>query len=381
MASWKQGAQVFHTMPRSSLATFLTGVAFLFAAFGAVQDTMGVVQGHESRLVVSMLISGVSAAIWALFGSMRMIKSLIALALVQITVVFLLAKFWPPRPQALALNQLQRELLKHDGIVLVFILVGYLLLIHFFGMEGNRFFAAHTEIRLASEIQRELVPPISKQTANFEFYGISVPSGTVGGDLLDVVSEGDFFCAYLADVAGHGVSAGVLMSMVKSAVRMRIASVGGCDDGLLPALNDVLKPLISPNAYATFAYLAGDTDSRLSFSLAGHLPIFHLRVANRQTQRCCVENLPLGMFPGATYQTGIIDCQPGDLLAIITDGLTEVFDREGRELGWQHVERALVESATEPLPEIASRIVRTSEGFGPITDDRTLLLVRYLGGA
>jgi serine phosphatase RsbU (regulator of sigma subunit) len=71
-------------------------------------------------------------------------------------------------------------------------------------MEGNRFFAAHTEIRLASEIQGALIPPISKETANFEFYGISVPSGTVDGDLLDVVTAGDFFCAYLADVAGHG---------------------------------------------------------------------------------------------------------------------------------------------------------------------------------
>jgi hypothetical protein len=104
MASWKQGAQVFRTMPRRSLVTFLSGVALLFAAFGAVQDAMGVEQGHEPRLVFSMVMSGVSAATWALFGSMRMVKSLIALAAVQITLVFLSAKFWPPKPQALGLD-------------------------------------------------------------------------------------------------------------------------------------------------------------------------------------------------------------------------------------------------------------------------------------
>jgi phosphoserine phosphatase RsbU/P len=132
-----------------------------------------------------------------------------------------------------------------------------------------------------------------------------VPSGTVGGDLLDVVTAGDFFCAYLADVAGHGVPAGVLMSMVKSAVRMRIASVGSYDDELLPALNDVLQPLTSPSVYATFAYIAGGGDSRLRFSLAGHLPIFHFKFAKHHAELCRVENLPLGMFADASYQTAL----------------------------------------------------------------------------
>jgi hypothetical protein len=101
VSRWLPGNRVrkFSTrMPRWSLVTFLAGVAFLFGAFGAVQDAMGVEQGHEPRLVFAILISGVSAAIWALFGSMRMIRSLIALAVVQITVVFFLAKFWPPKP-------------------------------------------------------------------------------------------------------------------------------------------------------------------------------------------------------------------------------------------------------------------------------------------
>jgi serine phosphatase RsbU (regulator of sigma subunit) len=66
---------------------------------------------------------------------------------------------------------------------------------------------------------------------------------------------------------------------------------------------------------------------------------------------------------------------------MITDGLTEVFNRQARELVWKHVENTLADCAGEPLPEIAARIIRTSEAFGPITDDRTLLLVRYLGKA
>jgi hypothetical protein len=116
MASWKQGAQVFRTMPWRSLITFLSGVALLFAAFGAVQDAMSVEQAREPRLIFSMVMSRVSAAMWALFGSMRMTKSLIALTVVQIAVVFLLAKTWPAKPQAFTLDQLQLELLSMTGL-------------------------------------------------------------------------------------------------------------------------------------------------------------------------------------------------------------------------------------------------------------------------
>ncbi len=90
-----------------------------------------------------------------------------------------------------------------------------------------------------------MVPAIEKQAAGFEFYGISIPSGKVGGDLFDVLIEGNCFFAYVADVAGHGVPAGVLMSMIKSAVRMRISSLGASDDGMLAALNSTLQPLTS----------------------------------------------------------------------------------------------------------------------------------------
>jgi hypothetical protein len=96
----------------------------------------------------------------------------------------------------------------------------------------------------------------------------------------------------------------------------------------LPTLNNVLQPLTSPNVYATFAYIAGGGDSRLRFSLAGHLPIFHFKFAKQHAELCRVENLPLGVFADARYQTATIECRPGDLAAMITDGLTEVFDRK-----------------------------------------------------
>jgi serine phosphatase RsbU (regulator of sigma subunit) len=142
----------------------------------------------------------------------------------------------------------------------VFILFSYGWFGTFFQLKGKRYFAAHTEIELASRIQQKLVPPVELSTKNLEIYGVSIPSGTVGGDLIDAVEAKGVVCDCVADVAGHGVAAGVLMSMVKTAVRMHFVTNSPAGKGLLEAVNDTLIPLTDPSVYATFAYLLVQPD-------------------------------------------------------------------------------------------------------------------------
>lgn len=378
MPSWKARAEMFRNMPKRSVITFLAGVAFLFAAFGAMLDSLNLISSGQTRLTVSILISAVPAALFALFGTQRRIKALILVAVAQLIVSLATNRYWPPALHVFGLEEMRTALRIRDVLTLIFIVVGYILMVTFFRMEGRRYFEAVTEVRLASEIQKELVPPIASEICGFEFYGASSPSGAVGGDLMDVVDSGGSFCAYVADVAAHGVPAGVLMSMVKSAFRMRVASKGPCDEELLPAMNDVLFPLTSSNAFATFAYIAGSRGTPLRFSLAGHPPMFHFRKTDGTVVRHSVENLPLGMFPGTPYCTVAVNCEPGDVLAMITDGLTEVFNRNGDELGYEYLENFLRHAGSESLSFIASEVMRVSAQFGKITDDRTLLLVRCL---
>lgn len=377
MPSWKQRAQLFRTMPVPSLVAFLAGVGCLFAAINAAQDAIRVDDLNEPRLLFTTVSGGLTAALWAYLVATRRIKSLVALVTLQVSLSIALTHIWPQKVRAFTPDQLRSELILHHAVIMTLVLAGYLLLSSFFGMEGSRFFAAHTEIQLAGEIQKRLVPPIQQHTAGWEFYGASVPSGAVGGDLLDVVVAGESFCAYVADVAGHGVSAGVLMSMVKSAVRMRLTSNGSFKDGL-PPLNEVLYALTGDASYVTFAYITGDGNRQLTFSLAAHPPIIHCQQLSKRVERHSVENLPLGMFGRTAYNTAQIDCNPGDVLAIVTDGLIEVFNRQDREIGPEYIEKILVEAAAEPLESIAKRIMETSEAFGKIADDRTILLMRCI---
>jgi hypothetical protein len=363
------------TMPRSSFLTFLGGAACLFAGLGSLNDCLNLEQSTTPRFIQAVLASACLAVLWAWFGSRRMIKSLIVFVIVQIFYFTLVSRATPPH-RTLSVEEWRAGVLIHCVVALILVNAGYVLFITFFGMEGKRFFAAHTEIELASAIQRKLVPTVAIKAKGFEIYGLSRPSGAVGGDLFDIVQTKDAICAYLADVAGHGVPAGVLMSMVKSAVRTRVASIGAQCEGLLGTLNEVLTPLTDSNVYATFAVVVITGELRLQFALAGHLPLLHLQRHSGRLERCAIENLPIAMFSGAAFRTAEFECDPGDVVALVTDGLTEIFDRNGGELGLEYIERILIESGSSPLPEIANEIFRSAETFGKITDDRTLLLLR-----
>jgi hypothetical protein len=365
-------------MPRSSIVIFLLGVSCLFGGVGTVIDSFSLEQSTPARLIGTILVTAITSAMWALVGSLRMFKWMAVLAIAQFTAFIVLGNAFRPVTRVLTAQEWRDQTVIHGVLILCLIVSAYVLFVVFFAQEGKRFFAAHTEIELASGIQRRLVPPIATTAGGFEFYGISLPSGSVGGDLIDVVESDGVTCAYIADVAGHGVHAGVLMSMIKTAVRMHIASsVTGCDR-LLESVNQVLTPLTDSRSYATFAYVLVTPEMELTYSLAAHLPLFHFRRQGAVLELCAVENFPVAMFPEVTYATGRLLCQPGDVIAMATDGLTEIFNKAGEEIGYAHIEAALVECAGRPLAEIADRIVEAATAFGKITDDRTLLLMRRL---
>src|SRR5262249_15837545 len=107
--------------------------------------------------------------------------------------------------------------LQVEGVLAnVMVIGGYILFVPFMRKEGMRVFGAMTEVRLASEVHRALVPAISRKIGEYEIYGASVPTGQVGGDLVDLIETHGHWTAYVADVSGHGVPAGMMMAMVKS---------------------------------------------------------------------------------------------------------------------------------------------------------------------
>jgi serine phosphatase RsbU (regulator of sigma subunit) len=241
---------------------------------------------------------------------------------------------------------------------------------------GRRNFREHAEIELAAEIHHVLVPAIDAKVGGYEFYGRSLPSGEVGGDLIDLAGSEDHWVAYVADVAGHGVAPGVVMGMVKSAARMLLSS-GEDTVHLLARLNEVLYPLKKPDMFVTFCFLAKSGD-RLRVGLAGHPSILHFSATTNEVTRLECPNMPLGILPSGDFVTCEIRTEAGDVFALYTDGLLEVVNAAGEEFGLKSLQVELQKYGKEPLDAICRSLQESVARHGAQFDDQSLLLIRQL---
>jgi serine phosphatase RsbU (regulator of sigma subunit) len=178
----------------------------------------------------------------------------------------------------------------------------------------------------------------------------------------------------VVDVSGHGVGSGLLMGMVKSAARVALRSDTELG-ALLTLLNAVVHDLKSPAMYATFAGLQW-RDGVLSFAVAAHVPVLRHRRGSAAIEELSMTQLPIAMFPDTTYQATPLETAPGDLFVILTDGLTEVFDRREQELGLERMKALVAEHGDGPLDVLERRILEAARGHGTQLDDQSLLLVR-----
>jgi sigma-B regulation protein RsbU (phosphoserine phosphatase) len=139
-------------------------------------------------------------------------------------------------------------------------------------------------------------------------------------------------------------------------------------------LNTVLFPLKSGSMFVTVACLRFSGGDALEFAVAGHLPI--LRVRGGTVDEITTPQIPIAMFETYPFTASTVDVRAGDLLALITDGLIEVFDAQDLDFGLERAKSLLVRNEDRPLSEIADRLVSAARAHGRQLDDQTLLLIR-----
>jgi serine phosphatase RsbU (regulator of sigma subunit) len=379
-AKWEESARYWKSVPRGAFALLLTGIACLFATMGLLAGVINATQlSVTGALVLAADTSAISTSLaWAAFQAR--FRWMVVFILLQVVFGSLISRFLFGSVPTLTNSEpdyavFQQRIRVEAVLAMIFVVSGYVVLSAFLRKEGRRVFGPLTEMRLATEVHRALVPAVATNVGGFAMLGSSVPSGEMGGDLVDIIEKPPQWLAYLADVAGHGVAAGVIMAMVKSATR-----VGAAGDinlsGLLAGLNRALNSSFASNTFVTFACVTGDDGPRVQFALAGHLPILHYRKGAGTVEECSVSNLPLGILPDSKFETASMVCGPGDVLVALSDGLTEVDDADGRELGLNPLKSVLLTAADAPLSEIMSALRDCASKHGKQMDDQTVLLLR-----
>lgn len=226
-----------------------------------------------------------------------------------------------------------------------------------------------------SDIQNTLAPPIAYSGARLEAYGQSIPKEEVGGDLVDLVIDSGDVIAYVADVSGHGLRAGILMGMIKTAVRYGLLLRRSITK-ILDDLNLVLPSVKTPNMFATLAALRFDRPNEVEYISAGHLPLLHYRRRSGDVVRYAMSQFPLGLFAAAGYAPQRIRYEAGDIFALVTDGMVETGEERDTVGGFERLSQIVSRFADRPLPDIAEAVNTEVSRHGALEDDRTLLLIR-----
>jgi hypothetical protein len=261
------------------------------------------------------------------------------------------------------------------------LILSYIYFVAFIQNQATAAIRMQNELELAHGIQQTLVPLIHRVGPLYEVYGLTRPSERVGGDLVDLIPSRDGDIAYVADVAGHGLQAGILMGMLKAAARTALLEPSTASERLpllLDRLDNVLPTVKESHMYAAFAALQLGSGGRVRHALAGHPPVLHYCRANGAFCELSLEQFPLGLVPDAQFAAMEIHVEPGDLLLIATDGILETSNAQDREFGTEGL-RGCVESNPEaPLPQLATNILAAVATWGKQQDDQTLLLVRCI---
>lgn len=368
------------SLPASSLATLGVAVFLTFSSVAFVSDLAEPRPSPYWWVLVYAADTGVVAAGYALASS-RFLSALPLAVAVNLLSIFGLPRLLPLYSTKVAAGttvvQLHQRHITDAWLAMAVVTLGYMLFFTFASTEGTKYLRLRTEVELAERVQSQLVPSLDMSAAGLAICGRSIPSSRVGGDLVDAVpSDGSVTC-YLADVSGHGIAAGVLMSMVKSAVRTSL-SRGESLVELMQRLNEVMMDLKGPGMFITLACLRSAGAGNLEYALAGHPPILHYHSSTQSISELRMEQLPIAMFRGVSFQSSMVTLAPGDLLAVVSDGLLEVVNAKGEEYGPEALKRLVVHSATQPLSQIAERLVEETARFGSQEDDQTILLVKAL---
>lgn len=225
------------------------------------------------------------------------------------------------------------------------------------------------ELKRAAEVQAELLPDHPPAMAGFEIAARCVPAREVGGDFYDWLTPSpDLFSFSLGDAMGKGMPAALLMATVRAALRAVSAMnpPGATLDILAKALqHDFAR---SGNYMTLFHARLNVETRRLYYVDAGHGYAF-LRRASGQVEELKSGGLPLGLFPDQTYQAGITTLQPGDVLVVFSDGLTDAIPDGGSD----RLRVAEYLAGLTGAQEIVDQLVRYATLTGAPPDDVTVL--------
>jgi serine phosphatase RsbU (regulator of sigma subunit) len=238
------------------------------------------------------------------------------------------------------------------------------------------------EMQLASRIQTSILPP-KLSIDGLELATAMVPAATVCGDYYDAQLTGDGCWIGIGDVCGHGVTAGLVMMMMQSAIAAAgRARPDGSPRDILAVVNDVIYENIHRRLgireFVTLSLLRYRSSERTITFAGAHEDILVVRTDGR-IDVIETRGIWLGQKKDIWNVTveGRFELDDGDLVALFTDGITEARNAANAHFGVERVARIVADNRLEPPDAICARVLEAASAWTAVQDDdRTIVVAR-----
>lgn len=237
------------------------------------------------------------------------------------------------------------------------------------------------ELSFARSIQSSMLPDYIPDIPSLDIIGFSQSAAAVGGDYYDYFKISDFeFGMAIGDVNGHGVSAGLLMSMAKSCLFVQ-GKVDPSVLAMMEALNGMIYGGTKERLFMTFIYSIFHLQNQtVTLSSAGHHLPYLYRAATGEMEAIQVKpTYPLGVREKVKFNEITVQLAPHDILVYYTDGIIEAHNPEGEEFGFERLEELIIANRELGSAGIQDALIAAYEdwvaGQEP-EDDMSLVVVK-----
>jgi sigma-B regulation protein RsbU (phosphoserine phosphatase) len=258
---------------------------------------------------------------------------------------------------------------------------GTLAVSNFFSfLEANEKSGIEQSAGIAAEIQRTIIPRKVPQFPTLGIGAFTTPARGVSGDYYDIIrTREDKLIGVVGDVAGKGVSAALIMVMIRSILHL-VTNTDKDISTILDWVNRGITGKIDMDHYATLGIVAININTgEVEYANASHQPLLVYRRASDTMETIDIKSVPIGVERATQYQKKTLRLRDGDIAVLYTDGVVEAMNGQGKQFGRKGLSQAISRNRDQSPREIVSRIkneVASFIGGARQHDDQTILVFK-----